>query len=111
MSPELHQGQVDNHEVHVTPIRTYVLIFATLLSLTGLTIWVAFQDLGRGNDFVALGIAVIKMTLVILWFMHVKHSSRLTKIVVVSGFFWLIILFSFTLSDYLTRGWIGVPGK
>ena len=97
--------------VHVSPPRTYVLIFVALLLLTLTTVWVAFTDLGRLNDVVALSIAVTKMVLVVLYFMHAKFSTRLTKLVVVSSFAWLTILIAFTLSDYLTRGWLGVPGK
>jgi cytochrome c oxidase subunit 4 len=51
------------------------------------------------------------MLLVVLFFMHAKYSTRLTKIVIASGFAWLAILIAFTLSDYFSRGWLGVPGK
>lgn len=95
--------------VHVSPVRNYVIIFLALMVFTALTAWVAFQDLGVLNNIVALTIAVIKMTLVILFFMHVKYSSRLTKIVVISGFLWLLILLAFTFADYTTRLAI-VPG-
>jgi cytochrome c oxidase subunit 4 len=89
--------------VHISPIGIYVAIFAALMVLTGLTAWVAFLDLGALNNVVALTIAVIKMSLVILFFMHVKYSSRLTKLVVVSGFLWLLILLAFTFADYASR--------
>jgi cytochrome c oxidase subunit 4 len=105
-----HAPHTRSH-VHVSPVRTYLLVFGALLLGTGLTVWVAFQNLGILNDLVALTIAVVKMTLVVLFFMHVKYSSRLTKVVVVSGFLWLLILFSFTLADYWSRGWLGVYGK
>ena len=97
--------------VHVSPVRGYVLILLALLVLTGTTVAVAFQDLGVLNDVAALTIAVTKMTLVVLFFMHAKYSTRLTKIVIVSGIGWLLILIGFTLSDYMSRGWLGVPGK
>ena len=74
--------------------------------LTLITVIVAFIDLGPLNNFVMLGIAVIKATLVILFFMHVFYSSRLIWVVVLAGFFWLGIMFALTSSDYLTRGWI-----
>lgn len=89
--------------VHISPVRVYLAIFGALMVLTGLTAWVAFQDLGAMNNVVALTIAVVKMSLVILFFMHVKYSSRLTKLVVVSGFLWLLILLAFTLADYASR--------
>jgi cytochrome c oxidase subunit 4 len=88
---------------HITPVRTYLLVFGALMVLTTITVWVAFQDYGVLNDVVALSIAVTKSVLVVLYFMHVRHSSPLTKLVVVAGFLWLVILIAFTLSDYLTR--------
>jgi len=96
---------------HVSPVRSYVGVFLALLVLTGLTVFVAFQDLGPMNNFVALGIAVLKASLVILFFMHGKYSTRLTKLVIVSAFFWLLLLFAFTMSDFVSRGWLGVAGK
>ncbi|MHC4816201.1 MAG: cytochrome C oxidase subunit IV family protein [Planctomycetota bacterium] len=91
---------------HVTPVRVYLLVFAALMVGTALTVWAAFLHLGPLNDIVALAIAVTKATLVVLYFMHVSHSSRLTKITVVAGFLWLAILIALTLSDYFTRGFL-----
>jgi len=91
---------------HIVPIRVYLAIFVALLVLTALTVWVAFVDLGRMNTIVALGIATFKATLVVLYFMHVKYSSSLTKLIVGASIFWFLILIAFTLSDYWTRGWI-----
>ena len=93
---------------HVAPKSLYYIIFAALLVGTALTIAVAFVDLGAMNNVVMLTIACVKALLVILFFMHVRWSSRLTWMVVASGFFWLLILFSITMTDFLTRGW--VPG-
>lgn len=97
--------------VHVAPLRTYFLVFLALMVGTAITVWVAFFDLGALNNVVALSIAVVKASLVVLFFMHVAHSTRLTKLVVVGGFFWLLLMFLFTLADYMNRGWLGVPGK
>lgn len=94
---------------HIAPRSLYFTIFAVLMVLTAITVWAAFLDLGPMNTVVAMGIAVTKATLVILFFMHVRWADRLTGVVVVSGFVWLIILITFTLSDYLTRGWIVIP--
>ena len=94
--------------VHITPIWVYILIFAALMVLTGVTVWVAFQDFGPGNDVVALTIAVTKATLVVLFFMHVVYSTRLTKVVIISSLVWLVILIGLTLSDYLSRGLVGL---
>ena len=73
---------------------------------TVLTYAAALVDLGALNNVVMLTIACTKATLVILFFMHVRWSSRLTWVVATSGFFWLLILFSIGMSDYLTRGWV-----
>jgi cytochrome c oxidase subunit IV len=95
---------------HVVPRSVYSAVFATLMVLTGVTVWIAYLDLGFLNVAVALGIAVTKATLVILYFMHVRYSTRLTWVVVASGFFWLGILVVLGLSDYLSRGWLPLPG-
>ena len=94
---------------HIVPQKIYFTIFAVLIAMTGLTTWIATQDLGRWNTIIAMAIAIFKATLVILFFMHVKYASNLTRIVVVAGFFWLAILLTFTLSDILTRTWIAEP--
>ena len=72
---------------------------------------VAFVDLGAFNVVVALFIAVVKMMLVALFFMHLRHSTVLTKVVVGGGLLWLGILLFLSLSDFVTRGWLPVPGK
>jgi cytochrome c oxidase subunit 4 len=93
----------------IVPTRVYYAIFAVLMALTLVTVVVARLDLGFLNVAVALTIAVTKATLVILYFMHVRYSSRLTWVVVASGFFWLGILVTLGLSDYLSRGWLPAP--
>jgi cytochrome c oxidase subunit IV len=90
---------------HITPARTYYTIYAVLMVCTYLTWQVAYFDLGPFNTVAALGIAILKATLVVLFFMHVKDSTRLTWAVVLGGVFWLGILLVLTLSDYLTRAW------
>jgi cytochrome c oxidase subunit 4 len=94
---------------HVVPVPVYIAVFAALLLMTALTTWVAFIDLGPMNTVVALAIAVTKMVLVILFFMHVRYSDGLTRIVILAGFFWLAILIALTLSDFLTRHWSPLP--
>ena len=91
---------------HILPKRTYYLIYAVLLVCTYLTWQVAVFDLGPFNTVAALTIAVFKAVLVVLFFMHARYSPKLTWIVIVSGVFWLGILLTLTLGDYLTRGWI-----
>ena len=90
---------------HILPTRIYYTIFAILMICTLATVAIAFVDLGRFNIVAALTIAVFKATLVVLFFMHVKYSTRLTWAVVLGSVFWLGILFVLTLGDYLTRGW------
>ena len=96
---------------HVVSRQAYIAVFAALMALTALTTAIAFVDLGPLNDIAMLTIAVVKATLVILIFMHVRYSGKLTGLVVAGGFLWLLILLGLTLQDYLTRGWLGVPGK
>ena len=90
---------------HILPKRTYYAVFAILIACTYLTWQVAYFDLGPLNAVVALGIAVLKAVLVVLFFMHVRYGTRLTWAVIVAGGFWLTILLAVTMSDYLTRGW------
>jgi cytochrome c oxidase subunit 4 len=92
--------------VHVAPLWVYLAVFAALMVFTGITVAVAFVHMGFLNDLVAIAIAIFKATLVVLFFMHVKGSSRMVKLTVVSSFFWLLILFGLTLSDYFTRGFL-----
>lgn len=96
---------------HIDSIKTYVGVLVSLLALTGITTAVAYIDLGPFSVVVALAIAVCKMLLVALFFMHIRHSSQLTKLVVLGGLMWLGIMLMLTLSDFATRGWTGVPGK
>jgi cytochrome c oxidase subunit IV len=94
---------------HVVPVRIYIAVFVTLLVLTGLTTAVAFKNLGNLNTPVALAIAGVKMLLVVLFFMHARYSSSLTKIVILAGFFWLALLMAFTLTDIGSRDWDQKP--
>jgi cytochrome c oxidase subunit 4 len=96
---------------HILPKTTYYTIFAILMILLAVTVGVAFIDVGPFNIVIAMTIAVIKAMLVILYFMHVKFSSRLTWIFAGVGFFWLIILVGLTMTDYVSRSWIPVVGK
>jgi cytochrome c oxidase subunit 4 len=89
----------------ITPV-TYFLVFAALLVLTLTTVLVALAPLGEWHTAAALAIAVVKATLVVLFFMHVLHSPRLTWVVIGGAVFWLGIMLVLTLSDYLSRGWL-----
>ena len=92
-------------EGHIVPRRVYYMIFGILMFCTYLTVQIAFLDLGPLNTIAALVIAVVKATLVVLFFMHVWHSTRLTWVVVIGSLFWLGILLALSMSDYLTRAW------
>ena len=102
----------DHSQEHpIDSVKTYALILGTLLCLTVLTTAVAYVDLGAFSTIVALGIACTKMMLVALFFMHIRHSTKLTKLVVLGGLLWLAILLLMTMTDFATRTWIGVPGR
>ncbi|MGH7369898.1 MAG: cytochrome C oxidase subunit IV family protein [Candidatus Methylomirabilaceae bacterium] len=94
----------------ILPPKTYYLVFAALLLLTLVTVEVAFFDMGLLSFPIALAISTCKALIVILYFMHLRYSSRLTWIVAGTGFFWLFILIALTMSDYLTRAWPPVLG-
>ncbi len=125
-------SQNTEHSEHIVPVKLYVAIFVALIIMTVVTTKVAFVDLNvtigghpetinshtekigghmiNFNPVVALAIAIFKATLVILFFMHVKYSSRLTKVVVGVGVFFLLILLSLTMTDYLSRALLTSPG-
>lgn len=101
-------------EHHIVPLKYYFGVFGLLMVLTVLTVVVASFDLehiwGPLNIIVALTIAVIKATAVVLIFMHVRWSSKLTHVIIIAGLFWLAILLAMTMGDYLVRGGWGVLG-
>ncbi len=91
---------------HVSSLKLYLGIWITLLIGTGLTVAVAKIPLGPFNAIVALSIATIKATLVVLFFMHVKYThEKLTRVVIISALFWLFILLALSMADYATRLW------
>ena len=93
----------------IVPLKTYVTVFVSLIGLTLLTTGVAFIDLGPFNTVVALVIAFCKMLLVIFFFMHLRQSGGLVRIVLLAGFFWLALLIGLTTADYRTRSWTPAP--
>ena len=92
---------------HVVQRGTYFAVFGALLVGTAVTVIAATINFGKMNDVIAMTIAVTKMLLVLLFFMHVRYSSRLIWVVVSGMFFWLVILLMLTLSDYSSRTWLG----
>ena len=96
---------------HIVSKKTYALIFAVLLLLTAVTTATGYVDLGRMNVVVALAIAAIKGVLVVLFFMHLAYSRRLTQLTIVAAFLWLTLLIALTLADVWSRGWIAGTGR
>jgi cytochrome c oxidase subunit 4 len=88
---------------HIVSPKIYLVIFATLMLGTAVTVWAAYQNFGQFNIIIAIGIATVKATLVVLYFMHARYASRRTQLMIVSGMFWLAIMLFMTLSDYITR--------
>ena len=101
-----HPSEPTHHEEHIVSPKVYLLIGGTLLVFTALTVGASLIDLpGDLNAVVALAIACIKMTLVVLFFMHVKYSSKLTRLTVAAGFLTFIVLITMTMTDYISRAW------
>ena len=95
---------------HVIPAKIYYLIWAILMVLTATTVFAATVELHVFNIVLALLIATIKGTLVVLFFMHLRYSTKLTMVTVVASIFWLFIMFSLTMTDYVTRAWSTYTG-
>jgi cytochrome c oxidase subunit 4 len=93
------------HTQHIVGPGVYVAILIALLIGTGLTVWASYVDLGLWNPVIALAIATTKAVLVMLFFMHVWYSSKLTKLTIISGIFMFLVLISMTLTDYISRAW------
>lgn len=102
----MQQDHTEGH--HIVPVRTYLIVFAALVILAIVTVAVSYVNLGAFNNFIALAIAISKAALIMAFFMHLKYSNKLTVLVALMGFFWLIIFFVITMGDYLARGTI--PG-
>jgi cytochrome c oxidase subunit 4 len=108
----LQFGSVQEHfdaMSHVVPVSMYVTIWAALMVGTALTVFAATVELGIFNIVVALVIATIKGTLVVLFFMHLRYSTKLTMVTVIAALFFLFILFGLSMTDYLTRAWLTRP--
>jgi cytochrome c oxidase subunit 4 len=101
---EAHEAEQHGEHHIVSPV-TYAIIFFALLVGTALTIAASYWDVGAWNPVIALAIACTKATLVVLFFMHVKYSSKLMKLTVGAGVFTFLILVGMSLSDYFTRAW------
>ena len=96
---------------HLVPVKVYLAVFLALIALTAVTVLAAYIDLGFLNMPVALAIAVVKATLVVLYFMHVLYESRLIWLYLAGSVAWLVVLIGITLADYFSRTWLPFPGK
>lgn len=95
----------------IVPRRTYLIVFGLLLAFTALTIGLAFVPMGLWNTPVALAIAATKALLILTFFMHLRHSTSTSRLVVMVGLVWLGIMLTGIMDDLFTRGWLPVPGK
>jgi len=102
---EILDTEPTHHAEHIVSPKVYGVIFAALLVMTAITVGASYLELGEFNVVVALAIACIKAVLVILFFMHVKYSSRLTKLTVAAGFFTFFVLITMSMTDYISRAW------
>ena len=96
---------------HVMPLKVYFAVFLSLLALTYITTEVAYVDLGIFNTAVAIGIACLKASLVLLYFMHARYGTKLVWVVVASAVVWFVIMIALTMGDYASRTWMGLPGS
>jgi cytochrome c oxidase subunit 4 len=94
-------------EHHVVPVKLYVTVFLALMVFTALTVGAAYVDMGALNNVVMIAIALLKTTLVVLFFMHVRYSTRLIPVVLAGGAFFLLVMFAITMADFMSRGWLG----
>jgi cytochrome c oxidase subunit 4 len=107
MSEEVANAQHghEQHEHHIVSPKVYVVILFALIIGTAATVWASFLELGPWNPIIALAIATTKALLVVLFFMGVKYSTKLTKLTVIAGIFIFLGLISMTLADYMSRAW------
>ena len=99
----------EEYHVHVAPVSMYLTVFGALFVLTIITWAIALVDLGGMNTVVALTIAILKASLVVMFFMHLKYSAKILWLVVASGVLMTVVMFFFTMSDYVGRGYIPYP--
>lgn len=99
------QKEMEEASHHVVSPKIYIAIFLALLCFTGLTVAASYVEMGIFNPIAAIAIACVKAVIVVLFFMHVKYSSKLTKLTVFCGLFTFIVLIGMTLSDYFSRAW------
>ena len=110
MDPTAHDSSEHGHEEHLVPYKTYIGVWVALITLTFVTVGAGLADLKHMGIIVAMLIASVKVTLVILYFMHVRWSGKLVWLFAASGFLWLLILFAITFADVISRDWVPIDG-
>ena len=111
MSVHTQPAAAHGHAPHVT-VKTLLVIYGMLIGLMFLTLGAALIDLGRANFMIAMGIAAVKMFLIVVYFMHVRYSPKLIWVASFGAFLWLLILVGGFMNDYLTRDLLlNLPGK
>jgi cytochrome c oxidase subunit 4 len=98
-----HGGEQGHDSHHIVPFATYIKVFATLIFLTFLTVLASRFDFGTFNSIVAFAIATVKALCVALIFMHLKYDDRMNRIIIASAFFFLLVLWFFSILDEMTR--------
>ncbi|XDD50485.1 cytochrome C oxidase subunit IV family protein [Leptospira sp. WS92.C1] len=88
---------------HIISVKTYSLIFATLIFFTFVTVWVAGIDFGAMNVIIAMAVATVKASLVLAFFMHLKYDTMMNRVIFGSGLLFLLLLFGFSAADIFTR--------
>ena len=96
---------------HIIPVRTYLIVFGVLMGLLVATVAGAYAPLGHFHLAIALLIAGLKALVIVLYFMHVRYSSRLTWVFSSAAILWLAIMLFYSIGDYVTRGWLDIEGK
>jgi cytochrome c oxidase subunit 4 len=109
MNESTHDREASDVPAHPS-VAGLVANFVALMILLAATIAIAEVDLGRGNFIASTAIAATKMTLIMLFFMNLRYSKPLARLVACAGFFWLAIMFALSFCDYLSRGWLAVNG-
>lgn len=95
----------------VLTVRACFAVYFALIAFTAVTVGAAFIDLKMLSTPVALGIAAVKALLVMVYFMELRHSPKLNWVIMGNGIFWLTVMIMLTMSDMISRGWLGFPGK
>ncbi|MCB0193228.1 MAG: cytochrome C oxidase subunit IV family protein [Anaerolineae bacterium] len=104
-----HHEEHGEHGIHITPVSTYLMVFAGLMVLLALTLFVGYTNFGAFDKSITVAVAIVKASLIMYFFMHLRHSSGLVWVFGVLGFFFFIIMLLIGMGDYAARGTIQGP--